>query len=202
MVHYLKAKDCFTSDSSEQYFYQVFSGPHEIEVAAGDSCFYLNDDKNEARLSRGPQKLSSQHFACVVRGYAPPNKTSEISFFTNLPYINGCSTRQIFPPERPGDPNFQMLKMPRRVKEQSHHLHSTARAVYVLKGSGLCVSGTSENLSVQELKEGSVCVLAPMCPHHFETKDEELFVLPLQIWSSIGNLDFNHPMYNGTLEIS
>jgi hypothetical protein len=38
-----------------------------------------------------------------------------------------------------------------------------------------------------------------MAPHHFETENEWLTVLPLHVFSALpGNLESNHPMFNGT----
>ncbi len=198
---YFSGTETYQSDPSEQYFFRAYSGKHEIEIQAGDCCFYLSDNGKEARVLRGPARLKSKHFATVVRGYAPPNRSVEILSTTNLPYINGCSTRQLIHPERSGDPTWQMLKMPPWVKEQKHHIHATARAVYVLKGEGLSVVGTSGRTTKHKLLPGMVCVLEPMCPHHFETQDDELIVLPVHIWSSIPGHDFNHPMFNGTFAI-
>jgi hypothetical protein len=41
-----------------------------------------------------------------------------------------------------------------------------------------------------------------MCPHHFETQNEPLKVLPVHIWSALpGGAEYDHPMFNGTFLI-
>ena len=44
----------------------------------------------------------------------------------------------------------------------------------------------------------AVAVLERMCPHHFETGDQGLVVLPVHVWSSVPSAEHNHPMFNGT----
>lgn len=200
-VIYTSKSQVLQSDINEPYYFLTYSGKHQFNLEQGDCCFYLSEDKSTAICQRGPAKIKSLHFACIVRGYSPPNKSCEISSTTNLPYINGCSTRQIFAPERPGDPTWQLLKMPKNVSEQKHHIHPTARVVYIYKGSGYSIVGTKNKFKKTKLDEGMVCALSSMTPHHFETTSEELIVLPVHIWSTVGNLDLNHPMYNGTLEV-
>lgn len=180
------------------YFYRVYLGAHEIQVERGDCVYYLAQDRVTAHVRRGPVTLSSPWLATVIRGYMPENKSCGLSTRTTLPYINGCSTRQIFPPERPGDPTLQLLDMPPGSSEQSHHIHSTVRVVYVLSGRGRCITGLDTRKSVRELYPGQTIVLEKMCPHHFETDDERLIVMPLHVYSSIGQQEFSHPMFNGT----
>ncbi len=187
------------SDDHDPYFYQTFIGSHKIEVQPGDCVFWLSEDKKTAHLQRGKAQITSLHFATIVRGFAPENKTSTITGKTVLPYINGCSTKQIFPPDRPGDPTLQLLIIPPHSSEQQHHIHSTARCVYVLSGKGTCVLGMGKSLRVP-LEAGAVCVFNPMAPHHFETTDESLVVLPVHVWSSTDE-EHNHPMFNGTFRI-
>jgi Cupin domain len=196
---YFKGDQIHESNVDDQYFYRVYSGKHKFKLESGDCCFYLSENFDRALLARGPNLINSSNFAAVIRGYAPPEKSLQLNLQTNLPYINGCSARQLFAPERPGDPTWQLLKMPIGTKEQMHHIHPTARVVYVLKGEGLSVVGTAQRMIKTKLLPGMVCVLDPMCPHHFETDAKELIVLPVHVWSSIPNLDFNHPMFNGTL---
>lgn len=200
-AHYFKTATTFTSSPDSQYHFKTFSGSARIQLEAGDSCFYLSDDKKTGHCARGPKEFTSKHFCTVIRGYAPPEKSIGINTQTNLPYVNGCSTRQLFAPERPGDPTWQMLKMPAGTKEQMHHIHPTARAVYVLSGQGVSVVGNSSRVTKTVLTPGMVCILEPMCSHHFETSTQDLIVLPVHIWSSIPGLDFQHPMFNGTLQV-
>lgn len=201
-VEYFSERTHYTSPEQAQYAFQVFAGAHEIAIEAGDACFHLSGNKREAILTRGRQKVLSSHFAAVVRGYAPPDKRSAIFLDTNLPYVNGCSTRQIFPPERPGDPTWQLLRMPPATTEQMHHIHTTARAVYVLHGSGISVVGMGDRVQKQALFPGTVCVLDPMCPHHFQTQDDELIVLPVHVWSTVPGVESNHPMFHGTIPVN
>ncbi len=198
--HYFKTAQMFLSKDEDQYSYKIYVGEKTFHLDAGDCCFYLSNDKKRALSARGKKQIKSKHFATIIRGYAPPEKTASIHLETNLPYVNGCSTRQIFTPERAGDPTWQMLKMPMGTIEQLHHIHPTARAVYVYQGRGISVVGTPTYAVKTELVPGMVCVLEPMCPHHFETTDSELIVLPVHIWSSTEGLDFNHPMFHGTLK--
>ena len=51
----------------------------------------------------------------------------------------------------------------------------------------------------EELKPGMVCVLEPMCPHHFETPfGEHLICVPFHVFSTVPSVESNHPMFNGT----
>lgn len=186
------------SPDGDLYTYDVFFGPHTVNVEKGDCAFTVSDDLRQAELHRGPVQFKSKHVSTVIRGYAPENKSASFQYGTNLPYVNGCSTRQIFSPERPGDPTLQLLRIPPFTSEQAHHIHSTSRVVYVVSGSGHSVVGMRHKFSKTELKPGMLCVLDKMCPHHFETGDEWLTVLPVHVWSSAGHLENDHPMYNGT----
>jgi quercetin dioxygenase-like cupin family protein len=91
-----------------------------------------------------------------------------------------------------------MLYIPKGVSEQEHHIHATARVVYVARGRGKSIVGTPSNSEVYDLNEGDVIILGKMIPHHFETVDSDLLVLPLHVFSSVASEEFNHPMYNGT----
>jgi len=180
------------------YFYTVYAGRHELTVERGDCVFYLSEDKQEAFLRRGPFKLTSPWLATVIRGYMPENKSSGLRTQANLPYVNGCATRQVFPPERLGDPTLQWLDIPPYSSEQAHHIHSTVRVVYVLSGHGTSVVGMNQQQLRTELYPGQIVVLEKMCPHHFETADERLIVVPLHVFSSVGALENAHPMFQGT----
>ncbi len=187
-----------TASETDPYYYEAYAGSHRVTVERGDCLFWLGADKALATLTRGPADIQSEHFATLVRGYAPETRTSTIRNGTVLPYLNGCSTKQIFAPDRPGDPTWQMLLIPPNSSEQAHHIHSTVRVVYVFAGRGTSVVGMNKRTVRTTLEPGMVCVLEKMCPHHFETDDERLLVLPVHVWSSTPAVESNHPMYSGT----
>jgi mannose-6-phosphate isomerase-like protein (cupin superfamily) len=180
------------------YHYTTYLGVHEVVVERGDCAYWFADDLESAHLQRGPGRITSRHLATVVRGYMPENKSTSMQQGTTLPYVNGCSTKQLFPPDRPGDPTLQLLYMPPHTTEQAHHIHSTARVVYILRGRGVSVVGTSDHTVRHELVPGMVCVLEPMCPHHFETSADALVCIPLHVFSSSGTGELDHPMFRGT----
>lgn len=186
------------AEDDDLYDYQVFIGHHHMQVERGDSLYYLSDNKKIAYLNRGTFSTASTHWGVITRGYMPENKSCGLLTKMTLPYINACSARQVFPPERPGDPTLQLLTIPPYTKEQAHHVHSTVRVVYVLAGQGICVVGTPGKTVVRDLSVGMTVILQKMCPHHFETSEQNLLVLTLHIFSSLGSLEKNHPMYNGT----
>ncbi len=186
---------------TDLYYYETFAGRHEIQISRGDCLYWISSDMTTAHLTRGPARIQSLLFATLVRGFAPENKSSTIVNGTNLPYINGCSTKQVFPPERPGDPTMQMLHMPPQTSEQSHHIHSTVRSVFVLAGEGQSIVGLGSRVTRTPLKPGMICILEKMCPHHFQTDNSSLVVLPVHIWSTIHGLENNHPMFNGTFVV-
>ena len=143
--------------------------------------------------------MESNEFAVFIRGYAPPEKSASLRSRMTLPYVNGCSTRQIFPPERIGDPTLQLLNIPPYSSEQAHHIHSTVRVVHVLAGRGHSVVGMNDASIRTALAPGMMCILDNMCPHHFETDDSKLLVMPVHVWSTApGGLECVHPMFNGT----
>jgi hypothetical protein len=180
------------------YHYKAFVGVHDVAVDAGDCVFYLGSDGRSASLRRGPTRVDSRHLAVVLRGYMPEDKWTAIQQGTTLPYVNACSTKQLFPPERAGDPTLQLLHMPPYTSEQVHHIHSTVRVVYMQAGRGTSVVGMGDHVVRTELLPGMVCVLEPMCPHHFETGGEPLTCIPLHVFSSTGRQEFDHPMKLGT----
>lgn len=183
--------------SDSLYTFTAYIGEHVINVEAGDSVYYIED--GTAHLRIGPAQISSSTIATVVRGYRAPERTAQIGRMTTLPFINGCSTRQIFAPERIGDPTLQLLYMPPYSSEQEHHLHSTARVAHVLEGKGTCIIGLDRQSHRQKIVPGTTIVVHPMCPHHFETEGEPLLVAPMHVFSSApGGMEFNHPMYNGS----
>jgi len=193
-----QTSNIFLSQEESLYAYTVYIGQHNIQLEQGDCLYFISDDKKEALLINGKRTIKSLHCATIIRGYNPPSKTTALKANTFLPYVNGCSTRQIFPAERLGDPTLQMLYIPPFTSEQVHHIHSTARIVYCLEGVGYSIVGMRGNSIKTELKAGMTIILEEMVPHHFETEMEGLKVIPLHIFSSIGNLEFNHPMFNGT----
>lgn len=180
------------------YHYRAFIGAHDVAVELGDCVYTLGDDGRSASLRRGPARITSRHLATVLRGYMPEDRSTTIHQGTTLPYVNGCSTKQLFPPDRPGDPTLQLLHMPPHTTEQVHHIHSTARVVYVLAGRGVSVVGIGNHTVTHELCPGTVCILEPMCPHHFETAADFLLCTPLHIFSSTGRQELEHPMRHGT----
>lgn len=200
-VHYWEpgSRDVYEAPLSHLYFFKSYIGSHTITVERGDCVFWLSEDQVTACLERGPTVIESAHIASVIRGYMPENRSATIVNRTVLPYVNGCSTKQVFAPERLGDPTLQKLYIPPYSSEQAHHIHSTVRVVYILKGSGVSVVGMEGCKVNERLIPGKVCILEPMCPHHFETPDgESLEVLPLHVFSSVGSEERAHPMFHGT----
>ena len=191
----------FEASPDQTYYFKTFIGDQksEIKVDFGDCVYYISDDLSEIALRRGPCKVRSKHCATIVRGYMPSEVTASLRGTTVLPYVNGCSTRQIIAPARPGDPTMQLLKIPANSAEQAHHIHSTVRVVYVIEGRAKSVVGMEGKSVDQDLIPGTVCILDPMCPHHFETPyGDHIKVVPLHIFSSVGPLEAAHPMFHGT----
>lgn len=179
------------------YFYRTFVGSHRVDLERGDSAVWLSDDARTAHWTPGPARIATPRLATVFRGYAPEEKSSTIVRRTVLPYVNGCSAKQIFPPERPGDPTLQLLEIPPNSSEQVHHIHATVRVVHILAGSGRSVVGMGAKPRVVRLVPGMTVILEPMCPHHFATGAERLLCLPLHVFSSTA-LEGDHPMMRGT----
>lgn len=203
-AHYFHSSTAslYEADSSQLYYFQAFIGRHEVMVERGDSVFFFDEALQQAIVKKGPCQIISQHLATVIRGYMHPNGMASLEGTTTLPYVNGCSTKQLFPPLRLGDPTLQYLKMPPFSKEQEHHIHATFRVVLILSGAGKSIVGLENQHTITDLKAGSVCILEPMCPHHFETTSEApLIALPLHVFSSVGAQEKNHPMFNGTIMI-
>lgn len=185
------------STDTDLYQYTAYIGEHTIPTKPKSSYWYVNTDI--VGCFTGNHTDFKSELLCVeIFGYTPEDRTSSYHRYTDLPYINGCSSKQLIPPNRLGDPTLQMLYIPENTSEQEHHIHSTTRIVYVAKGHGFSHVGTKDNFKTTELYPGLVIVLDKMVPHHFSTKDSELIVLPLHIFSSIGNAEQNHPMFNGT----
>ena len=192
----------FESDLNQLYFFKSYIGKHIIDVEKGDSIYYFDKDLNRSIVIKGPIQIESNHLATVIRGYMHPESSISLSGVTTLPYVNGCSTKQLFPPMRLGDPTLQYLRVPPFSKEQKHHIHSTFRVVLILEGKGKSIVGTENKNITTKLKPGTVCIFEPMSPHHFETDTENpLIAIPLHVFSSVGSIEKNHPMFNGTVII-
>lgn len=188
-----------SSPECDLYAYAAYSGGQVVDVNQGDSLITLSRSLNFAHwVEAGSYEVHG--FGVVLRGYKCGTKSASLNHRANLPYVNGCASRQIFAPERQGDPTLQMLTIPPHTSEQVHHIHPTARVVYILKGRGYSIVGQAGETEETELVEGMVCILDPMSPHHFRTEDEWLTVLPMHIYSST-ILEGNHPMFNGTREV-
>jgi mannose-6-phosphate isomerase-like protein (cupin superfamily) len=188
------------STKNDLYQYKVYVGQHFISTQTINSYWYLDNDSVVSKSGNGVE-LDSKLLCVEIFGYTPETRSSSYDRYTDLPYINGCSTKQLINSVRLGDPTWQMLHMPPYTSEQQHHIHSTSRIVYVHKGRGTSHIGISDNnMKDIPLLEGDVLILDKMIPHHFSTDREELIVLPLHIFTSTGN-EFNHPMYNGTHKI-
>lgn len=189
-------KTTLKSNVEDLYSYTVNCSGKEIEIEEGDSAWWI--DEHTAHVRRGPDTVESQNPVTVIRGYAGRDQQIDIRGGTNLPYINGCSSEQIIPPIRQGDPTMQLLYIPPHAKEQAHHIHSTARVVRVLEGKGTSIVGMAAKTKI-DLYPGMVIILDRMIPHHFETADEALLVAPIHIWSST-TTEQSHPMFNGTIQ--
>jgi quercetin dioxygenase-like cupin family protein len=185
------------STTDDLYQYKVYGGKHTIDTKTTSSYWYIDKEVVISKTGDGSTLVSN--IMCVeIYGYTPETRTSSYSRGTDLPYVNGCSTKQLITPVRPGDPTFQMLYIPPFCAEQVHHIHATPRVVYVSKGKGISVVGTPESQKDYELNVGDIIILGKMTPHHFKTNDNDLVVLPMHIFSSIASAEFDHPMYNGT----
>tara|TARA_R110000787_G_scaffold249757_1_gene355329 strand:- start:2201 stop:2857 length:657 start_codon:yes stop_codon:yes gene_type:complete len=197
-AYYYDKKDLLhVSGPDDLYSYEVYGKIDLLRISSNSMVYALTKDGFIREC--GPASLTNVSFATVIHGYRPPTAFRAADRLdTNLPYVNGCSTEQIFPPIRVGDPTMQLLYMPPHTSEQSHHIHSTVRAVYVLSGKGRSIVGTSEATAITDLVPGRICVLEKMCPHHFDTAEESLTVIPVHVFSSIGGGEHNHPMFNGT----
>lgn len=188
------------SSQYDLYQYKVYIGINTVDLDPKSSYWYVDKDSVVSKTGDFTTYIS-QHMCVEIYGYTPETRTSTFNRGTDLPYINGCSTKQLIPAVRPGDPTFQMLYIPQGTSEQAHHIHATARIVYVAKGSGKSIVGTSDYNTSYDLNQGDIIILPKMVPHHFKTEHSDLTVLPLHIYSSIGSEEFNHPMFNGTHKV-
>jgi len=188
------------SKNIDLYQYTAYIGEHSINTNTKSSYWYVNDSEVGCKTGQN-NVFKSTHLCVEIYGYTPETRTSSYSRYTDLPYINGCSSKQLISPNRLGDPTWQMLYIPENTSEQEHHIHSTTRIVYVAKGSGFSHVGTKNNIKTTPLYAGQVIVLDKMVPHHFSTLDDTLLVIPLHIFSSVGSSEHNHPMFNGTHKV-
>ena len=157
----------YESKLTDLYQYKVYSGGHDVTLKDGESAWYY-EERNTGLYgctSSNNQKIYTNLCCTVISGYTPPERTVQI-LKTNLPYINGCSTENLLPPIRLGDPTMQLLYMPPNTTEQVRHIHSTARVVYIIDGSGMSITDKET-----PLKKGDVLILDKMVPHHFETTE-------------------------------
>lgn len=204
-AHYFKSDDApvvYKARPVDSYYYETLIGQHTVTVEHGDSVWWLEigeDGEAWAHARSGPVTITSERMAVVVRGYMVEDQGVRFgNKATVLPYVNGCSTRQIMPPHRLGDPTLQHLLIPAYSAEQAHHIHSTVRVVYVLRGKGVSVVGMEGAEVKTELLPGMVCVLDPMSPHHFETpQGEAIEVVPFHVFSAVPG-ESNHAMFRGT----
>lgn len=185
------------SSHTDLYQYKAYIGEHTINTSPKSSYWYVNHH-TVGCMTGQHEDFKSTNLCVEIFGYTPENRSSTYSRYTDLPYINGCSSKQLIPPNRLGDPTWQMLYIPEYTSEQEHHIHSTSRIVYVASGFGFSHVGTQNKLTTTKLYPGQVIILDKMVPHHFSTADSSLVVIPLHIFSSIGSLEHNHPMFNGT----
>lgn len=202
MLNYtlIKAGQSNVHESGEHdlYQYRVYVGKHFITTLSKTSSYwYIQDNSVVSKTGKEGEFIDSSTLCVEIFGYTPETRTSSFSRLTDLPYINGCSSKQLINPNRLGDPTWQMLYIPPFTAEQAHHIHSTARVVYVLKGTGKSHVGQAERTEEFNLEPGDVLILDKMIPHHFSTQETGLVVLPLHVFSSIDQ-EFNHPMFNGT----
>ena len=185
-------------EGSGLYAHTTYVGEATVHVESGDTAWCI--DGSRVFVVPGPETVHSNQMCVVLRGYNCAYRSSAINgTHTNLPYINGCSTDQLIHPIRPGDPTLQKLYIPEHASEQKHHIHSTARVVYVYEGSGWSIIGM-KGQEKHLLEEGDVIILDKMEPHHFETEDESLTVIPFHVYSSTP-LEHNHAMKLGTHEV-
>jgi len=197
--HHIDTPEVVNAKQHDLYQYNVFIGQKTITTSFANSYWYIDND--EVRTYSGSSTTIISDKLCVeIYGYTPENRSSSFSKFTDLPYINGCSSKQLINPVRPGDPTWQMLYIPPFTSEQAHHIHSTTRVVYVLSGKGTSHIGSSGKTTDYDLTPGMVLIIDKMIPHHFSTQDDSLIVLPLHIFSSTTE-EHDHPMFRGTYRI-
>ena len=119
----------------------------------------------------------------------------KIKSINTFKYFSGFSTEKVLLAVRLGDSTLRFLYMPLFKSEQSHHIHSTARIVYIKSGQDYSLVGMGSKSVKKEI------VPEKICPHHFLTELKSLTVVLLHIWSSVQHMEHNHPMFNGTPQI-
>lgn len=188
----------------DRYWYDALVRPSRVEIGERDSAYAIwrrdeDDDSLFVQAVRGDVVLEGDlELVVVIRGLLLESMDRTVGPSTYLPYVNGCSTKQLFPPERIGDPTLQYMHMPPRSAEQAHHIHSTTRIVYIAGGHGKCVVGMDQATEATDLEPGTVIFLEPMVPHHFVTPgDEPLICVPVHVWSATPH-EQAHPMFHGT----
>lgn len=192
----IKEVSVIESGLHDLYQYRCYVKDQPVFTDKRSSYWYLN--KGEVGCFTGTGDIFRGFDVCVeILGYTPETRTSSYSRGTDLPYLNGCSTKQLIPANRQGDPTWQLLQMAPNTTEQKHHVHSTARIVFVVSGGGKSVVGMPGAQNTYELEPGAVLILNKMEPHHFISGEKGLLVAPLHIFSTGAN-EFNHPMFNGT----
>jgi len=196
--HNISTPEIIESKDHDLYAYRVYVGQHNIPVNKYNSYWFIKDN-NTVYAGTQDADFYSDTVCIEIFGYRPETRSSTFSRYTDLPYINGCSSKQLINPNRIGDPTWQMLMIPPHSSEQAHHIHSTVRVVYVLAGQGTSHIGASGRTVDYDLTPGMVLLLDKMIPHHFSTGDSDLFVLPLHVFSSTP-AEYNHPMFNGTFK--
>ena len=197
--HHIDQTEVVNAKPHDLYQYNVYVGKKTIVTNEFNSYWYIENDTVKT-YSGLTTTITSNKLCVEIYGYTPEDRSSSFSKFTDLPYINGCSSKQLINPVRPGDPTWQMLYIPPFTSEQAHHIHSTTRVVYVLSGKGTSHIGSSGKTTDYELTPGMVLIIDKMIPHHFSTQDESLIVLPLHIFSSTSE-EHDHPMFRGTYRI-
>jgi len=198
-IHNTNSSTIVDSTELDLYQYRTYIGEYTVPTSSRNSYWYIENNTVISTTGNG-NPIDSKLICVEIFGYTPETRTSTFSRFTDLPYINGCSSKQLITPNRLGDPTWQLLLLPPFTSEQSHHIHSTCRIVYVSEGFGKSIIGQEGHTTDIDLTPGTVIILDKMVPHHFVTQKEHLLVLPLHVYSSVPSEKI-HPMFNGTHEI-
>jgi hypothetical protein len=196
-AYYYKKEGFHEANDNDLYYYKAFLWEKSIIIDKWDSLYHLSNDKKNMFFSQWPKEIPIKNYWVLLRWYSNWEKSSTIDN-SNLPYVNGCSTREIFHTERPGDPTAQLLTIPAYSSEQQHHIHSTVRVVYILEWEWYSVVWMKDNNIRTKLEPWMMIVLEKFAPHHFETEWKKLIVLPIHIFSTIWSIEKNHPMFNWT----
>lgn len=121
-----------------------------------------------------------------------------------LKYIDGCTDSLLIPPVKMGDPCFNHLHFPGRIK-QTMHTHPSHRIGVVADGRGMCVTPFG-NLPLVKgaifvIKEGDGTITDghPNGSHKFDTEDSHMDVIAFHPDSDFGATDIDHPMINRTI---